>query len=60
MFPKVPQSSQTESLGFPSYPLPLDPFLPTGIEQQDSVPEGWIHITGNLGVSCLEIMGDEG
>ncbi len=23
MFPKVPQSSQTESLGFPSYPLPL-------------------------------------
>ena len=24
MFPKVPQSSQTESLGFPSYPLPLN------------------------------------
>ena len=24
MFPQVPQSSQTESLGFPSYPLPLD------------------------------------
>ena len=23
-FPTVPQSSQTESLGFPSYPLPLD------------------------------------
>ena len=23
-FPKVPQSSQTESLGFPSYPLPLN------------------------------------
>ena len=24
MFPNVPQSSQPESLGFPSYPLPLD------------------------------------
>ena len=24
MFPKVPQSSQTESLGFQSYPLPLN------------------------------------
>ena len=33
IFPKVPQSSQTESLGFPSYPLPLDtPHL--GILQQ--------------------------
>ena len=24
IIPKVTQSSQTESLGFPSYPLPLD------------------------------------
>ena len=23
IFPKVPQSSQTESLGFPTYPLPF-------------------------------------
>ena len=28
IFPKVPQSSQTESLGFPSYPLPLDTLGP--------------------------------
>ena len=24
MFPKIPPSSQTESLGFPGYPLPLN------------------------------------
>ena len=29
-----------------------------GIEQQDSVPEGWIF--DKTRVSCLEIIGDEG
>ena len=33
MFPKVPQSSQTESLRFPSYPLPLDPPLKNPIKK---------------------------
>ena len=30
-FPNVPQSSRPESLGFPSYPLPLDTPPPRGI-----------------------------
>ena len=45
IFPKVPQSSQTESLGFPSYPLPLNTplknptikLLPTSQEPMDQL-----------------------
>ena len=46
MFPKVPQSSQTESLGFPSYP-PLEhpgtlrnPTINQSINQSNTVPNG--------------------
>ncbi len=37
MFPKVPQPSQTESLGFPSFPLPLN----TLQIRRPSDTEGW-------------------
>ena len=41
IFPKVPQSSQTESLGFPSYPLPLNTlqFKAAEVETSRSVSE---------------------
>ena len=40
IFPKVPQSSQTESLGFPTYPLPLN--TPGTLKE----PYNWVDGTG--------------